>query len=180
MKKKKYNFSNLIYNKMSVLKNIEYERSSFDKTLDADMQKDIANLLIVNSILEGTNKTLQPYTIKVDKLTKLNNDQYKLNSINGKYTTSYGDLLLKANQGAINDNTILELIDNVRIELNHVRLSTIGLEFNLNTQEMISNNLVSANYKHSTITANHFKAEGNGNILHFQGNVKATINLSDF
>ena len=138
-------------------------------------------LQIEKSVFEGLTKDLFPYKIIADYVNKTDDDKYDLLTINANLIVNDDDLTIKSGQGVLDSDTnYLTLQDDVHITFQGVEFLSEEIQFNLDSNEALSETDIKVNYKNSTINAKRFEAKDSGDVINFEGDVKCNFDLSDF
>ena len=104
-----------------------------------------------------------------------------MNKIIGLYDENGNNINVEAREGAINDTTKhLELRNNVVVKYDGFQVYTEQMDIDINDKIVQNNAPVSVLFSKSRIKSDRFNADGNKEILKFEGNVQANIKMSDF
>lgn len=153
-------------------------KNSPSKNLDNDQNTKVS---IKDSILEGADKKGKTYVITSKSVAKKEDDLYHLIVLSGIYNLGKLGLEIVASKGIMNDqNKILFLNEDIKIDYGDYKATTEKLEVNLDDMSAKNNDGVEILYQHSHTHADAFELDTNDSTMHLHGNVKTYINLSDF
>ncbi|MBP7189965.1 MAG: LPS export ABC transporter periplasmic protein LptC [Rickettsiaceae bacterium] len=152
-----------------------------DKVVESSQGGTKGSISIKKSVLNGADENGNIYVIKSKEVQKKEANLYDLIDISGFYNLGKAGLDMIANFGILNDQSkILHLRKDITLEYLGYKLKSNEMDLNLSDMSIYSNDPVSVVYGGSEISAGSFAVDNSKKIIHFKGNVKTHVKISDF
>lgn len=140
-----------------------------------------SSVSITKSVLNGADENGNVYVIKSKSVEKRDVNLYDLVDISGFYSLGKAGLDMIANFGILNDNEkMLHLKRDITLEYLGYKLISNHMDLNLSDMSVSGDDHVSVIRGGSEISASSFSIDNTKKIIHFQGNVRTHVKISDF